>query len=54
MGTRPNNVVDSKVQSITGHLSKEMTDHYTHFDTKKFTEVIDVQTDFLNAKTCDD
>jgi len=42
------NVADSKVQAVTGHSSKGMTEHYTHFDTTKFTEVIDVQTNLLS------
>lgn len=44
---RMSNVSDSKVQSVTGHKTKKMTDHYTHFDTKQFTEVRDVQTNLL-------
>ena len=41
------NVTDSKVQSITGHKTNGMTKHYTHFDTRKFTEVIDIQNNLL-------
>ncbi|GHV25412.1 hypothetical protein AGMMS4952_03060 [Spirochaetia bacterium] len=37
------NVPDAKIQEITGHASLEETDRYTHFDTKKFTEVLAVQ-----------
>ena len=44
---RMSNVADSKVQKITGHRSMSMTDHYTHFDTRKFAEVRDVQTELL-------
>ena len=44
---RMSNVADSKVQSVTGHRSMRMTDHYTHFDTRQFSEVVDVQTNFL-------
>jgi integrase len=44
------NVADSKVRSITGHRSKKMTEHYTHFDTRQFTEVRDVQTELLTFK----
>jgi integrase len=47
---RTYNVADSKVQSVTGHLTKKMTEHYNHFDTRKFTEVRDAQCDFLNEK----
>jgi len=45
---RMSNISDSKVQAVTGHSSKGMTEHYTHFDTTKFTEVIDVQTNLLS------
>jgi integrase len=44
---RMSNVADSKVQSVTGHRSMRMTEHYTHFDSRQFTEVVDVQTNFL-------
>jgi integrase/recombinase XerD len=44
---RVNNVTDAKVQSVTGHRSKKMTDHYTHFDTRQFTEVREVQSKLL-------
>jgi integrase len=37
------NVPDAKIREITGHESKEMTDLYTHFDTRQFTEVLAVQ-----------
>lgn len=37
------NVPDAKIREITGHESREQTDHYTHFDTKRFTEVLAVQ-----------
>ena len=47
---RMSNVADSKVQSITGHRSLSMTDHYTHFDTRKFTEVRNVQAELLAIK----
>jgi integrase len=47
---RMNNVTDAKVQSVTGHRTKKMTDHYTHFDTRQFTEIRDVQTKLLTGK----
>jgi integrase len=47
-------VADSKVQSVTGHLSKKMTEHYTHFDTRKFTEVRDAQAELLAFKKPDE
>jgi len=37
-----------KVQSVTGHKSLKMTEHYTHFDTKQFTEVVAVQDNLLS------
>jgi integrase len=47
---RMNNVTDAKVQSVTGHRSKKMTDHYTHFDTRQFSEVREVQTKLLTGE----
>jgi integrase len=47
---RMNDVTDAKVQSVTGHRSRKMTDHYTHFDTREFTEVREVQTKLLTGK----
>jgi integrase len=41
------NVSDSKVQSVTGHKSMQMTDRYTHFDSKDFAEVRTVQEGLL-------
>jgi len=41
------NVGLSKVQKVTGHKSLKMTEHYTHFDTKQFSEVVDVQDNLL-------
>lgn len=43
------NVADSKVQKLTGHRSMKMTEHYTHFDTREFTEVRKVQGGLLPA-----
>jgi integrase len=50
---RMNNVTDAKVQSVTGHRSKKMTDHYTHFDTRQFTEIREVQTKLLTGNSVD-
>jgi hypothetical protein len=47
---RMSDVADSKVQSVTGHRSLRMTDHYTHFDTRKFAEVRNVQAELLTFK----
>ena len=41
------NVSDAKVQSVTGHRSMRMTEHYTHFDTRQFSEIRDVQAGLL-------
>jgi integrase len=41
------NVPDAKIREITGHESREMTDLYTHFDTKQFTEVLAVQKNII-------
>jgi integrase len=43
------NIADSKVQSVTGHKTLKMTEHYTHFDTRQFTEVREVQAKLLTA-----
>jgi integrase len=43
------NIADSKVQSVTGHKTLKMTEHYTHFDTRQFTEVREAQTTLLTA-----
>ena len=42
-------VGEKKVQAVTGHLTRGMTDHYTHFDTRKFTKIRDVQADLLTS-----
>jgi integrase len=47
---RMSNVPDSKVQKVTGHLTKAMTERYTHFDTRQFTEIRDVQAELLAYK----
>jgi integrase len=44
---RMSNVADSKVQKVTGHRSMKMTEHYTHFDTRQFNEVRNVQAELL-------
>jgi integrase len=40
-------VPDTKVMAITGHSSKAMKEHYTHFNTVEFTEVRQVQEDLM-------
>jgi integrase len=41
------NVNTLKVQKVTGHKSLSMTRHYTHFDSKEFTEILDVQNNLI-------
>ena len=41
------NVNTLKVQKVTGHKSLGMTRHYAHFDSREFTEVLDVQNSLL-------
>ena len=41
------NVNTLKVQKVTGHKSLSMTRHYAHFDSRDFTEVLDVQSSLL-------
>jgi integrase len=48
---RMSDIADSKVQSVTGHLTRKMTEHYTHFDTRQFAEVRDVQASLLAGGT---
>ena len=43
------NVGLSKVQKVTGHKTLKMTEHYTHFDTTQFKEVVAVQDNLLAA-----
>ena len=43
-------VADSKVQKVTGIRTKEVKELYTHFDTRKFTEVRNVQSELLAFK----
>jgi integrase len=50
---RMNDVADAKVQWVTGHRTKKMTDHYTHFDTRQFTEIREVQAKLLAGRPGD-
>ena len=43
------NVHTLKVQKVTGHKSLSMTKHYAHFDSRDFTEVLDVQNNLLSG-----
>ena len=45
------NVSTLKVQKVTGHKSLSMTMHYTHFDSREFTEVLDVQNNLFASKS---
>jgi integrase len=51
---RMSDIADSKVQSVTGHLTRKMTEHYTHFDTRQFAEVRNVQAELLTGSTVED
>jgi integrase len=42
------NINTLKVQKVTGHKSISMTKHYAHFDSREFTEVLDVQNSLLS------
>jgi integrase len=44
---RTNNVTDAKTQAIIGHTTQRMSDHYTEFDTRTFTEVREIQDQIL-------
>jgi len=43
------NINTLKVQKVTGHKSLSMTKHYAHFDSRDFTEVLDVQNNLLSG-----
>jgi integrase len=43
------NVSTLKVQKVTGHKSLSMTQHYAHFDSREFIEVLDVQNNLLRS-----
>lgn len=47
---RTNNIADSKLQKMTGHKSKEMTDHYTHYGVEDLREMAKVQSRILPFK----
>jgi integrase len=44
------NVNTLKIQKVTGHKSLSMTRHYAHFDSREFTEVLDVQKSFFHMQ----
>lgn len=41
-------VPDSKVQSVTGHKTQAMTDHYTHYRPEDFAEVVQAQAGMIS------
>jgi len=45
------NVNMLKVQKVTGHRTMSMTRHYAHFDSREFTEVIDVQNSLIASNS---
>jgi integrase len=44
---RSNNLADSKLQNMTGHSSRAMTDHYTHYAAEDLKEVVKIQAKIL-------
>jgi hypothetical protein len=48
---RVNNVADAKTRAVIGHVTEQMTEHYTDFDTTTFTEIADVQDHILLSET---
>ena len=40
---RSHNINDGKVQTLTGHKTKAMTNHYTHFTITDFSDVLTIQ-----------
>jgi integrase len=44
------NVTDAKVMAVTGHVTEKMKEHYTHFDTTKFSEVAEAQKNLLDHR----
>ena len=44
---RTNNISDSKLQKLTGHKTKAMTEHYTHFKADDFQDVKKIQAKIL-------
>jgi integrase len=46
---RMSGIADCKAQRITGHRTMRMTEHYTHFDTRQFTEIRDAQAGLLTS-----
>jgi integrase len=47
------NVSTLKVQKVTGHKSLSMTRHYAHFDSRDFTEVLDVQNNLITSSAAE-
>ncbi len=45
---RSNNISDGKVQSLTGHKNKVMTEHYTHFKPEDYADVRAVQNKIIS------
>jgi integrase len=51
------NIADSKVQSVTGHCTQQMTERYTHFNTAELSEIRQVQEDLfvpLKTRACEE
>jgi integrase len=43
-------VSDAKVMAVTGHVTKKMKEHYTHFDTTSFVEVMAAQQKLMDHR----
>ena len=43
-------IPDAKLQKLTGHKSKAMVDHYTHFRLEDFQDVVQIQEDFFKGE----
>jgi integrase len=45
------NVKDAKVMAVTGHVTERMKEHYTHFDTTEFSEVMEAQKNLMERRS---
>ena len=43
-------IPDAKLQRLTGHRTREMTEHYTHFKIEDFRDVLEIQEDFFERE----
>ena len=47
---RAGNISDAKIQAMTGHSTKEMTEHYTHFKASDFSDIMKIQQMIMSKK----